>query len=169
MIEFNDTEQMTAAVDFYMENSKMKSNGVREVPKAAFVKRLTDVHGIEETDYKKLQHAVDFETTAAARVALADVETKIGEASKDDLANDDFRKGLSSTVRLPTFSGATEVECRAEKWSNVPFRGDGDAEAPAHKVTHGSFRTTINTKGRIDKNLHTEATDRIRAKLGVEG
>ena len=161
----SDEVQMADAVAHYLENSKLKGNGVREVPKAAFVEAM-EKHGVTEADLKKVQAAVDFETTAAARVALADVEQKIQDSSKDDLKNDDYRKGLSATVRLPTFGGATEVECQAEKVSNIPFRGDD--EGPSTKTSYARFRTTINTKARIHKDLHDEAADRIRKHLGVK-
>ena len=161
-----DSDEMNAAVDHYLQESKVKSNGVREIPKAAFVTAM-EKHGVTEADYKRMQSAIDFETTAAARVALADTEVKINSADKKDLENEEFRCGLSSTVRLPTFGGATEVSCQAEKWSNIPFRGEGD-DAPSRKVTHGRFSTKINTKGRIYKDLHDEAANRIRAALGVK-
>lgn len=167
-VETVDTsEAMNTAVDFYLEHSKVKPNGLREVPLAPFVERM-ETHGVTKAEYKKLQDAIDFETTAIARVALADVERKISEASEEDLKNEEFRTGLSAAVRIPTFGGATEVECYVEKHSNIPFRGDNDGNGePAKKITYGRFRTQIHAKGRIYKSLHDEAADRVRSALGV--
>lgn len=162
----NDTTLMDTAVDYYLEHSTVKNNGVREVRKADFVKGLEARHGVTEEDYKKVQDALKFETTAAARVATADLEKKASEASKDDLKSDEFRKGLSAAVRLPTFGGSTEVEVFGEKWDNLPRREGMPEDAPTHKVTHGRVRVSINTKRFIDGDFVTEAQDRIRTALG---
>ena len=163
-----EQEQMKNAVNFYLENSTIKSNGIREVRKADFVEAMKK-HGVTADDYKKVQDALDYEVTAAAGAALVDTENKIKEASADDLKNEEYRKSLSSVVRLPTFGGSTEVECRAEKHSNIPFRGDADGNGePAVKIDYGRFRTTINTKGRIHKDLHAEAVSRIKSALKVK-
>lgn len=152
-------------VEFYMEHSKLKTNGVREVPKAAFNQRLKEEHGIDEAEYKRLQTALDFETTVAAHVALNTIESDLRKASAEDLASDDFRKGLSAIVRLPTPGGNTEVEVKAERHDNIPFREGSDG--PSHKITYGRLSTKINTKSRIDKDFHETAASRIRAILGV--
>lgn len=162
-IEINaDSAAMNAGVDYYLEHSKVKSNGVREVPVAAFVSRM-ETHGVTKEDAKRVQDAINFETTVAARLALALAEKKLQEATAEELKDDDFRKTLRTVVRIPTFGGNTEVECQAERWDNIPFQGDGEK---SHKVTHGRFRTTINAKSRIDPVLHDEARDRIRKIIG---
>lgn len=156
---------MTEAVSHYLENSKVKSNGVRDVPKAVFVEALETRHGVTKEMLDQVQSAVDFETTAAANVALHDVEQKIGEMSKTDLKDDDARRAISATVRLPTFGGATDVTVSAESYSPIPFRGDGEQQ---FKTTYGRTQTRIATKGRIDRNFHEEASNRIRKALGVK-
>lgn len=155
---------MDAAVDHYLSNTEVNNSGVRVVPKKVFMDAI-EKHGVTEADYKKVQQATDFETSAAARVAMADTENLLAKASKEDLASDEYRRSVSSTVRLPTFGGNTEVEFFAEKVSNVPARGDIAASV---KVSHGRIRTTINTKSRIDKELLAEAPIRIRAALGLK-
>lgn len=159
-----ETAMMDAAVDHYLSNTEINNSGVRVVPKKVFDERL-EVHGVSPADLKKVQDAINYETTAAARVALADTENKIQGASKADRESEEWRKACSSMVRLPTPGGATEVEVYAEKHSNVPARGDVPASV---KVTHGRVRTTINTKSRIDKIFHEEANARIRAELGMK-
>lgn len=163
-IETNDAAAMKDAVDYYLEHSKVKNNGVREVSKSAFVAAI-EKHGVSEEEFKKVQSAIDFETTAAAGVALIDVETKIAAASKEDLGNEEFRTNLKGVVRLPTPGGSTEVSVQAEYSSPIPFRGEGE---PQVKTTFGRTRTTINTKGRIFKSFHEDASTRIRAALGVD-
>ncbi len=160
------TDLMNAAVDHYLEHSRIKSNGVREIGKAAFVTAMKK-HGVTEEEMKRVQTAVEYETTAAARVALADTEKKLPEMSDEDRANDELRKAVTSTVRLPTFGGYTEVECRGEKHSNIPFRTEG-ADGPATKIDYGRFRTTINARTRIHPDLHDEACNRIKAALGIK-
>jgi hypothetical protein len=157
---------MEQAVAYYLENSKMKSKDLREVPKAVFAKALKEHHGITEDEIKKVQSAIDFETTAAAHVATADVEKMIDDATEEELKDEAFRKKMQSTVRLPTHGGSTEVTLHAERWNNIPFRGEDD-EGPKRKVTYGHVSTTINAKGRILPDFHTEANNRMRAKLGV--
>jgi hypothetical protein len=153
-----------AVVDMFIEGTEVNNSGVRVIPKKIFIDAV-EKQGVSEADYKKVQAATDFVTTAAARVAMADTEKKISESSKSDLENEEFRRGISSTVRLPTFGGNTEVEFFAEKTANVPARGDVPASV---KISHGRIRTTINTKARIDKELLEEAQLRIRAALGIK-
>lgn len=161
-----DETKMNAAVDYYLEHSVLKgNNGIREVNKKAFYERMENAHGVTRDDAKRFQDAIDYETTVAARVALADTEKKLSEMSADDLANDEMRRAVRSTVRIPTFGGNTEVECQAERSTPNPFRGEGDG--PTHTVSHGRFRTTINAKARIDKGMHDEAMTRIRAALKI--
>ena len=159
-------DRMQESVSHFLESSDIKSNGVRNVPKAAYVKAL-EKHGVTEADIKRVNTAIDFENTAAARVAVQDLESKISEASKEDLEKEEFRKGLSATVRLPTFGGSTDVTVNAEVFNNIPFRGDGDGE-PQRKASYGRLRTTINTKGRIHPDFHAEADSRMRKALGIE-
>ena len=159
------------AVAFYREHSTVKSNGIREVPRADFVSRLEEVHGVTKDTITKVQDAINFETTAAAHLALADLEEKISAAPADQLKDDAFRRDLSSVVRLPTFGGNTEVTVYAEKTDNIPGRiGATDADGnplPTTTTTYGRTRTSINTKARIDKAFHDTATARIKAALGV--
>lgn len=157
-------DRMSVATDWYLKNSKVKANGVREVPKAAFIEAL-ETHGVTKEMINQVQNAVDFETTAAAHAALHDVEQKIGELPKEGLKDDDARRGISATVRLPTFGGATDVTVSAESYSPIPFRGDGEQQ---YKTTYGRVQTKITTKGRIDRNFHDEAANRIRSALGVK-
>lgn len=161
-VETND-EAMQTAIDYYLEHSKVKSNGVREVPKAAFVDRMK-THGVAESEYKKLQQAVAFETTAAANVAVIDLENKVKESSKEDLANEDYRKSLNATVRLPTFGGSTDVEFQLER--HVPLR-DRETGETSVRIDHGRLRTKINSKGVIHKDFHDVARSRIRAAIGL--
>lgn len=156
---------VSEAVSHYLENSKVKVNGVRDVPKAVFVEALETRHGVTKEMIDQVQKAVDFETTVAAHVALHDVEQKIGELPEEGLKDDDKRRGISATVRLPTFGGATDVTVSAESYSPIPFRGDGEQQ---FKTTYGRVQTKIATKGRIDRNFHEVAADRIRAALGVK-
>lgn len=153
-----------AVVDMFLSNTEINQSGVRVIPKKLFIEAV-EKQGVTEADYKKVQASTDFITTAAARVALADTESKAKAASKEDLASEDYRRSLTSTVRLPTLGGNTEVEFFAEKASNVPARGDVPATV---KITNGRFRTTINTKSRIEKELIDEAPLRIRAALGLD-
>lgn len=155
---------MDAAVDHYLSNTEINQSGVRVVPKKVFIDAIAK-HGVDEAAYKKVQDAVNFETTAAGRVAMADTENKIAAASKEDLENEEYRRSISSTVRLPTFGGNTEVEFITEKSSPIPARGDNPASV---KISHGRIRTTVNLKSRIDKELIEEAPLRIRAALGLK-
>lgn len=157
-------DRMRESIDYFLENSKVKSNGVREVPKSAYNSAL-ERHGVTHEEIKRVNEAVDFENTAAAHVALIDLEAKIAEASPEQMTDADYRKNLTSTVRLPTFGGNTEVELRAEKFTTNPFRGEG--EAPEPKASYGVLRTSINTKSRVHKDFHTEAQSRIRKSLGI--
>lgn len=159
---------MEAAADYYFENSKVKSNGVREVAKPAFLTRMEEQHGITEKEIKRVQTALSHETTVAAHLAMRDIEAKIKESSADDLANADFVSDIASTIRLPTFGGSTEVTMKAQKVSPIPFRGDGEGDSqPQFKTTFGTVRTTIQAKGRIERDFHTYAADRVRSALGI--
>lgn len=165
-IEVTDRQAaMDAAVDRILSNTEVNASGVRVVPKKLFVEAMKS-HDVDETTYKKVQDAINFETSAAARVAMADTENKVAAASKEDLANDDYRRGISSTVRIPTLGGNTEIEFFAETFKAVPARGDTPA---SNKITHGRIKTKINLKSRIDKDLVDEASVRMRASLGIEG
>ena len=159
---------LSEAVNFYREESKVKSNGVREVPKAAFIKAIAK-HGVTEDDLKKVNDAVNFETTVAAALAVSDVEEKISQASKDQLKDEEFRKGLEGVVRIPTLGGATTVTAFAETHNPIPTRGDADGNGERQiKITHGRIKTQISTKGRIIGNYAETARDSIRAKLGIK-
>ena len=157
---------MDETVSFFMENSKLRSNGIREVSKPAFMEQVKK-HGINQSDFERVQTAVDFVTTAAGHVALRDLEERVGAASPEELKEESFRKGLSSTVRLPTHGGATEVTVKAETKNPIPFRGEEGAE-PQFKTTYGQTRTTINTKGRMFRDFNAEADSRLRKALGME-
>jgi hypothetical protein len=159
-------DRITTAADFFAENSRTKSNGVREVPKAAFFKEL-DKHGVTESDVKKVSEALSFVRTAGAELATRDLEAKIGEATPDQLGDAAFRRGLSATVRLPTPEGSTDLTLYAESVNNIPFRGDGDGGEPQTKTTYGRLKATVNTKMHIHRNFLQEADDRMRKALGV--
>jgi hypothetical protein len=159
-----DENKMSSAIEDYLTSSKVKSNGVREVPTKAFYEGLETRHGIDKDAALAYQKAIDFETTAAAHVALQDLEGKIADMSKEDLANDATRRGLASTVRLPTYSGSTEVTVRAERSDVIPARGD---QPVGSKISHGKVSTSINTKMRVHRDFHTESQTRIRAALGI--
>lgn len=159
-----DTAAMLAAADHYKSNSEINNSGVRVVSKGVFMDALKK-HDVTEADYKKLQKAIDYETTAAAHVAMLDTEEKIAAASKEDLASEDYRKALTSTVRLPTLGGSTEVEFFTERHSRVPARGD---QPESIKISHGRVRTTTNIKSRIEKSFHDEADLRIRKAIGLD-
>lgn len=163
MADNNDLMEQT--ISHFIENSTVKSNGIREVRKAAYLEEL-ERHGVSEDDLKRVQHAVDHTTTAAAHVALKDLEEKISNSSAEDLKKDDYRRDLDATVRLPTAGGSTEVTVNAENVNRIPFKGEGDE--PSYKTTYGRVSTTINTKGRIHKDFHDEAGKRLRAALGIK-
>lgn len=160
------TVALQATVSHFLEHSKIKSNGIREVPKDAFVEELAR-HGVTREEITRVQDVVDLVTTAAAHVAVHDVEQKIGEASKTDLADDTFRRNISATVRIPTFGGATDVTVKAEDRNPIPFRGGEEGGEPQFKTTYGRLRTSITTKARIHRDFHEEASSRIRKALGV--
>lgn len=164
MADVNDLMEQT--ISHFIENSTVKSNGIREVKSDAYYEELEQRHGVTKEDLKRVQHAVDHTTTAAAHVALKDLEEKISNSSADDLKKDEFRRDLDAVVRLPTAGGSTEVTVNAEDINRIPFKGDGDE--PSYKTTYGRVSTKINTKGRIHKDFHEEATKRIRSALGVK-
>jgi hypothetical protein len=164
-----DKELMTASVSHFMENSTVRTNGTREVPKAAFREALAK-HGVDDEMVKKVHDAVAFESTAAGRVALADLEKKIEGATDEDLADENFRRNLSAMVRLPTYGGSTEITAYAETHNPIPSRGtdaDGNPNERGTKVTYGRIKTSINTKARIHADLHEESNERMRRSLKV--
>lgn len=161
---------MEKAVDFYRGQSEVGNTGVRRIPKAAYMERLDTEHGVDEATLKKVQNAVDHETTVAAHVSLADVEDSIKAASKDQLADEEFRRNLSATTRLPTLGGSTEVTVNAEKLIPIPGRPDADGNVGERstKLLFGQTRTTIQAKYRIEKTFHEEAASRLRSSLGIK-
>jgi hypothetical protein len=161
------TAATQAAVDFYMENSRIHpTSGLREINRDAFLKRMEEEHGITKKEAQRFQDAVNFETTVAAGVALSDLEKKIAEASDDDLKNDEYRRNMSSTVRVPTFGGNTEVTLFAERAAPIPGPAGEDGERRM-SISHGRVKTTINLKSRIAKDFHDDAKSRIRAALNI--
>ena len=161
-----DKEAMTETVSYFKEHAKTRSNGIIEVPKPAFMEQIKR-HGVTQGDFERVQTAVDFVTTAAGHVALEHLEEKVGAAGDDDLKDETFRKSLSSTVRLPTHGGATEVTVKAETKNPIPFRGEEGGE-PQFKTSYGVTRTTINSKGRMFRDFHEEANNRMRKALRME-
>jgi hypothetical protein len=151
----------------FLEHSQVKPNGVREVNKAGFSAAMLSV-GVSGEDFKRVTNAIDNATTAAALIAEEDLHDKIGGLSKDELSNDETRRGLSTTVRLPTPGGKTEVTVSAETVNNIPFRGDADGNGERQtKTTHGRIRVSVNATGRIQKDLPGAMGDRIKSKLGL--
>jgi hypothetical protein len=161
-------EGLNDAVEFYRSEAKTKSSGILEVPKAAFVKAIAK-HGVTEADLKRVNDAVNFETTAAAALAVSVVEEKISQATKDQLKDEDFRIALDGVVRIPTFGGATTVTAFAETHNPIPQRGNADGNGEREiKVTYGRIKTQVATKSRIIGNYGETARDAIRAKLDIK-
>jgi hypothetical protein len=158
-------EQLEETVSFFLENSKIKSNGIIDIPKPIFMDQVKK-HGVTQADFERVQQVTDFMTTAALGVAAKSLETKVSEASEEDLKDDTFRRGLSSTVRIPTHGGGTDVTFKAETRNPIPFRGEEGGE-PQFKTSHGVTRTTINAKNRIFPDYQKQAEDRMRKALGV--
>lgn len=157
------------AAGFYREAAPISNGDIRKIPRAKFLERMA-THGVDEDMAKKVQAATDFELTAAATAAMLDLEERIQAADPEDLKNDDYRRHLSNSVRLPTFGGSTTATVHAEKISNVPGRpdADGNMSAATTKTTYGATTTKINAKGRIFTGFHNESRDRIRAALGID-
>lgn len=165
-VEVTDNK-MAEAVAYYEEHSRIHPmQRLREINRDAYLTRMKEAHGISKEEAKRFQDAINFETEVAAGVALNDLEKKIAEASEEDLKNDEFRRNMLATVRIPTFGGNTETTMYAEKASPIPGPAGEDGERRM-SVTHGRLKTTINLKSRVSKGFHSEAKDRIRAALGI--
>lgn len=154
-VDINDT------VNHLIENSKIKPNGIREVSSGAYYDALAK-HDVTKADVERIHGAVNHLETAAAHVALLDIEGRLANATADELKDSEYRKNLSSTVRLPSFGGATEVQVLAEKENRNPFSKDGET-----KMSYGVVRTSVSLKKRINKDFLAEADSRMRAALGV--
>ncbi len=150
--------------EHFVENSQIKPNGVREVNRAGFDAAMLSV-GVSPKDAKRVQEAVDHATTAAAEIAADDLEGHIGKSSKAELKDEEHRRSLSSTVRLPTYGGSTHVTVQAEKTHIIPGRGDTETSTG---VKHGVIGVKINTKGRIDKQLPGSISDRMRKAMNLD-
>lgn len=161
----NDVSDLDDAVAFILENSTVKTSGVREVPKAAYEKAM-EKHGVTKDVLEKVQKAINHENSAAYLVAVADLEEKIASASEEDLANPTFRQDLSATVSLPTYGGKTKIEVTAEKQNRNPFWKEGD-EKPQITFAHGVGRSSIDMKQRISKAAAEAGRQRIRTAMGV--
>jgi hypothetical protein len=159
-----DGPEMDAGVEFYTEHSKMKSNGVRDVPKSAFMERMSEVHGVEKELIEKYHDALDFESTVAGEVSLRDVVAKVVDATAEQLADDEFRRGLKATTRLPTPGGNTDITLSAEVEVNIPARGEQEART---EIRYARTKTKINCERRILREFHEHAGNTIRAALGL--
>lgn len=158
------TPSIADSVKVYLEEGKLKPNGTRDIPTAAFMGQM-EKHGVTKDSIKLYHDALAQETTAASEVASLDLIDTIGNASKEDLKNEEFRKNLSASVRLPTYGGSTEIEHTAERFNNVPARGDQPA---SRQASYGAFRVKVNTKGRVHKEVLESAQSRVREALGIK-
>ena len=161
----SDDKAIKAAVDHYLAASELAPSGIRSIPKAAFVERLKDIHDLDDAVVKRVQTALNHETTVAHAVATHDLIEKIKATSKEDLKDDDTRRALTSTVRLPTHGGNTNVIVRAEDVKRLPSKGDGEQE---YKTSYGRVGVKITTKSRIPKEFLEQGSAQIRKALGVK-
>jgi hypothetical protein len=165
-----DTEGAAPSVETFKEhflaNSTLKGKDeVRDVSKAGFSLAMASA-GVSDADVKRVQNAVNMATEAAADIAADDLVAKLDKMSKDDLANDETRRGVSASVRLPTHGGRTDVTVLAERSSPTPFRGEGGERQTV--VKHGVIRVAVNGTARLNKDLPGNITSRIKDKLGME-
>jgi len=165
--EVNDANPVETMKSFFLDNSQIKPNGIREVNKAGFSQALLS-QGVSDKDVKRVQTVLDHAKSAATELAADDLIGKIESTGKDDLANDEYRRGLSSTVRIPTPGGKSEITVSTESVNNIPFRGDADGNSePQKKTTYGRIRVSQNATSGIQKDLPGSVSDRIKASLGI--
>ena len=167
MADIDNTElttKITDAVEKFIAGFKQRPNGNREVSTAAFDAVMAD-NGVTKDEYKRVGDALKLARTAAAEIAISDLEKKLSEADASDRDSVDWRKQQRSMVRLPTYGGITEVEVLAERHSPNPQRGEGK---PDFTVAHGPIRTKITTKSAIHTHIHDDARSRIRKAVGLK-
>lgn len=159
----DDRDPVEKMKESFVANSTVKSNGIREVNRAGFDAAMLSV-GVSAKDAKRVQDAVSHATTAAAELAADDLEARIKQSSKTELKDDNHRRSLTSTVRIPTYGGNTEVSVSAEKTHTIPGRNGAETSTG---VKHGVIGVKVRTKGRIDKALPGPMSDRMKKALGL--
>ena len=157
-------DRITKAAEFFLANSTVKTNGVREVRKADFVTAMKN-EGVTEETYKQVKDAEDILESAATRVAFGDLKTKIKDATDEQRGDVEWRKKLNAEVRIPTFNGATQVFAYAESHSRDPRKGD-DGETLTI-IKHGRASVKVDTKRRGEKEFLSEQAAEIQSLLGL--
>jgi hypothetical protein len=161
-------EKMSSAVTRYMQNSKVNAKGEREIPRDVYAEGL-ETHGVTIEEIKRVNAAVAFENTAAAGTLTQDILNQISEASPEDLKSEDFRRGMTATVKIPTVGGRTVLTMNGEAQIRIPGKPDVDGNnEPKFKTAHGRLGMKVDTKGHIDKSFHEEAEAQIRKALGLD-
>ena len=155
-------DRLNEGAEFYLASARVKSNGVHEIPSAVFYERLEKEHGVTKDSLKVHYDALEFEESAATLAATSILEAEIAKATPEQLADEDFRKGMKGVVRMPTYGGSTEVIVKAERHTSAGF---GSNE---RNVSYGHVTTNINKSKTMFPQAPAEAERRIKAQLGIK-